>query len=539
MEEVFRFVLAGLFVLIVVFFAPLRRWWAAKRYRRGRDEVQDKKKSDRKRLPTDLRWGNTWLSEARATGHWLCTGTTGSGKTMVLRLLLESVFRLIRPGSDTRAIVFDAKSDTGALCRHLGVKAKVFSLNPFEQSSEFVTAVAWNMGKDVTSPSRAQNSATSMLPAPKGGGNNQYFIDAARQVVTGVIESFIRHSGEDWTFSDLVFTCLSQERIEEVLRRDSSGRDVLDGFFGDDKTAYQVFTTVCSRMSYYRPVAALWQRAEEKISIREWLNEESVLLLGTTATAKTSLDAINEQVFRILTEEVDVQPNSSTRRTWVVIDEARLAGPLLKAELLPFLAVKGRSRGVCLALAFQDTEGLREAASPRLADELIAQMSNKAFLRQESEASATFCSKQLGQAEVLQYFASDNSGLTQSVSGQRVVRDAVLPSEFLQIPPSSPANGITGYFVSPGQVPYRGTIPGQDVQPVVTSEDVERRYGMVLRPETDQWLREWTPKDRERLSLEQEQGQSLGEPGRPTNRRKLKVRRGRGLQDLRVPSVGE
>ena len=98
----------------------------------------------------------------------------------------------------------------------------------------------------------------------------------------------------------------------------------------------------------------------------------SILVLGANATAKTSLDAINEQIFRVLVEEIDVQTNSESRRTWVWIDEARLAGPLLKSDLLPTLAVKGRSRGVALVLAFQDIEGLREAAGERIANELVA-----------------------------------------------------------------------------------------------------------------------------------------------------------------------
>lgn len=59
-------------------------------------------------------------------------------------------------------------------------------------------------------------------------------------------------------------------------------------------------------------------------------------------------------MFRVLVEETDVQPDSSTRRTRFWIDEARLSGPLFRGKMLPYLAVKGRSRGACLVLAFQN-----------------------------------------------------------------------------------------------------------------------------------------------------------------------------------------
>lgn len=529
-ELVMRLMVAFVFGAAVIFFAPLRRWWKAKRYTRGRSEVRTSKNAGSVAKEDSVRWGNSWIPRTHETQHFLVMGTTGSGKSNILRLMLERPLRFIREGSDSRALLFDAKQDAGVFLRHLGVRCPVFSLNPFEAGCDVVEAVSWDVAKDVTSPARAQNLASSLIPSPKEGGNNQYFIDAARQVVIGIAESFIRHSPTTWTFSDLVFASLSQERIEEILKRDSEGRDVLSGFFGDERTSYQVFTTVCSRMSYYRPVAALWQRAERRLSVREWLRSESILLLGCNATARTSLDAINGEIFRVLVEEIDVQTNSSSRRTYVSIDEARLASSLLKPELLPFLAVKGRSKGVSISLAYQDQEGMRDAAGPRIADELVAQFSHQAFLRMQSEPSAKLAASQCGQYETLEHFASDSSSLSQSVSTQRVVKDAVLPVQFMQIPPSSPRNGVTGYFLSPEFGCERATVPGGDVAPIVVSEEAEKRHAIQLRSESEQWLREWKSEDRERLQLRAaEQAVSLDQddPVDIAEKKRLRLRLGR------------
>lgn len=266
-----------------------------------------------------------------------------------------------------------------------------------------------------------------------------------------------------------------------------------------------------------------------------WIKSESILLLGANATSRTSLDAINEQVFRVFVEEVDIQSNSKTRRTWVWMDEARLSGSIVsKSDLLPFLAVKGRSRGVCLVVAFQDIEGLREAAGERVANELVAQLSNKALLRAESDGTASWESKQIGQAEVLEHHTSDSSGFRQSISAQRVVRDAVLPSEFFNIPPSSPENGVTGYFLSPHFGAQKVTIPGYDIEPVVVPEEVEEHYAITLQPESSQWLTNWGLNDRERLSLKVERAISDESPEK--RRAKLK-RKPRGLESLRVPAL--
>ena len=421
-----------------------------RKYQRGRELNRKASKSKQKSgIPGELRWGNFWLPESAATQHFLAVGTTGSGKSIVQRLLMKDVLISIASNSDKRVLIFDAKNDAASFLKYIGTSCPVYGLNPFAPHDSSVTAVAWDIAADITSAARALNLAACLIPAEKGG-NNQYFTDSARQVLSAIVESLIRHSPKTWTFSQFVHVTLSLERVKETLNRDEEGRETLANFFGDDRTGYQVFTTVVSRMSYFRPVAELWKQREQKLSLRDWLSTNSVLLLGTNATVETALSAINEVMFRVLVEEVDMQTDSSTRRTWFWIDEARLSGPLLRNKMLPYLAVKGRSRGACLVLAFQDIDGFREAAGTRIANEIIAQCSHKALLRMESDESARWASRVIGQYETLDILQSKQGGLfgRGSLSEQAIKRDAVLPSEFFLIPPTTPKNGLTGYFMS-------------------------------------------------------------------------------------------
>lgn len=435
-----------------------------------------------------LRWGNHRVPESAATQHFLVVGTTGSGKSIVQRLLMKDVLISIKPGSDKRALIFDAKSDAIPFLHHIGTTCPVYSLNPFEAREDFPRAVAWDIAADITSPARALNLAACLIPSEKSGGN-QYFTDAARQVVSAIVESLIRHSPGTWTFSEFVYVTLSMERVKDILNKDEEGRETLANFFGDDRTAYQVYTTVVSRMSYYRPVAGLWQRSKHKLSLRHWLTTESILLLGTNATAETALSAINEVMFRVLVEEIDVQPDSSSRRTWFWIDEARLSGPLLRGKMLPYLAVKGRSRGACLVLAFQDIDGFREAAGTRIANEVIAQCSHKALLRMESDESARWASQLIGQYETLDLMQSKQGGLFckgGSQSEQAARRDTVLPSEFYLIPATNRQNGLTGYFLSPGTGASKLQIGSNAIAEIFATK-IEVA-GIDIRPEIQQEL---------------------------------------------------
>ena len=509
MRAEFRIAIAVLAILFFLFQKPAFRWLRSHRYTRGR-QVTKKRNVDRP-IENGLRWGNSRLPSSAAVRHFLVAGTTGSGKSLVQRLLMSEPLKKIKPGSDQRAVIFDAKGDMSAFLRHLDVRCPVYNFNPFASRASWSRAVAWDIANDITSPARAQNLVASLLPSEKSG-NNQYFTDAARQVLVGIVESLIRHSSRQWTFPDFVYIALSQERIEAVLKRDTRGQEVLDSFFAEDRTAYQVFTTIVSRMAYFKPVAALWQHQTDKLSVRDWLVSESILLLGSNATVKTSLDAINQQIFRVMVEEIDIQTNSDTRRTWVWIDEARLAGSLLQSELLPYLAVKGRSRGAALVLAFQDMDGFKEAAGERIANEIVAQCSNKALLRMESETSAAWASKTLGQFETIEVFRSDNqTGWNQNISEQRVQKDAVMASEFFSIPITNPQNGLTGYFITSEDGAYRGTIHPSVLAQTVFDESQALDVEGSESTDEKQWLCDWEESDWLRLSIEKTRDDSIQE----------------------------
>lgn len=504
-----RILAAVALVAICLLVSRFKRSRRVRHFSRGRQVREEVLPATR---DLGLQWGSQVVAMGDATQHFLAVGTTGSGKSLVQRLLMKRVIAGISPASDSRALIFDAKNDIVPFLKQSGGKCPVYSLNPFDARDAMPKAVRWNIAADITSPARAMNLAASFIPSESKGGN-QYFTDAARQILSGVIESLIRHSPGHWTFSDFVFTALSMERIHRVLERDATGKDLLANFFGDERTAYQVFTTVASRMNYFRPVAALWQNRTHAVSIREWLQSESILLLGMNASSQIALDAINEILFRVIVEEVDEQSDCRRRRTWIWIDEARLSGPILRGPLLPYIAVKGRSRGACLVLAFQDIEGFREAAGVRIANEIIAQCSHKALLRLESDESAAWASRMVGQYETLDIMHSRPSFLTRggSQSEQVARRDAIMASEFYGLAPTSVEAGLSGYFITAKSGAVRANIPGERLRQVFTHPEIDRAFAYVPRVETEQWLKPWKEEDEYRLNLRKENGMDIRE----------------------------
>ena len=72
------------------------------------------------RRPGDpgLRLGRRLFPSEIATRHFAFIGTTGSGKTLLQRLLLQSALATLGEGRGQRAVVYDAKQDLLARIFH-------------------------------------------------------------------------------------------------------------------------------------------------------------------------------------------------------------------------------------------------------------------------------------------------------------------------------------------------------------------------------------------------------------------------------------
>ena len=227
------------------------------------------------------------------------------------------------------------------------------------------------------------------------------------------------------------------------------------------------------------------------------------------------------------------QSKSDTRRTWIFLDELRHAG---RFDGLSGLAVEGRSRGVCLVLGTQDVEGLRAVYGDKEAEELLGTVGLKALLRLASATSAKWASDVVGEQETVETTASVSSGPgggTQSQSEQRVKREAVLPSEFLDLPPTDPANGLTGYYLAPGIGCWRTTLSGAYLTKTLIAPDPDTP-DRVERPSEELRLRPWTEEEAKSLGLSLTPAPKPG-PDRegPEPRRRLKA------MDLKRPEEQE
>jgi len=405
-------------------------------------------------------WGDIPLHPDEATSHYLAVGATGSGKTSIIRLLLQSVLPRFTPNGDNRALIYDAKQDAlpllSAMCPHVDI----IPLNPFDQRG-----AAWDIAADIREPRAAIEIAYTLIPdMPE---SQPFFTNAARHLTFGVMASFML-SKRPWTFGDLLRVLKSPKLLKAILKRHRYTRSLLPLYFTDARLAANIMSSLATKYLPFEPIAAAWEHATRKVALHDWAHSTSILILPNAEISRAPIDAINRCIFKLATDIILNQSESTTRRTWFVIDELAAAG---KLDGLVSLLKKGRSKGACAVIAFQSVAGLRDQHlyGNYIADELLGQIGNRFFGRLECPVTAQWASQLIGENEALMTTYNQappgifGRPVTKSITRHWQNRHAVLPSELMTIPPCSVDNGLGGYFLTRAAGTFYATLDGENL----------------------------------------------------------------------------
>ena len=468
---------------------------------------------------------DTLIPVENATTHFCFIGATGSGKTVSIRILMQSVLPVIQSNKVVginRALIYDAKRDMLPVLHGIvgrddydyGKKHKVVTLNPFDSRS-----YAWKMSEDITDPAHAQELATILFPK-EPNATQPFFGNAARQLLQGVITVFIL-TKKSWRLRDVVCAMKDQDRLIGVLKSNKYTQHLVSNLLHHPETSKNIMSEIASRMSPYEVIAALWHEAEKEereISLNEWVSgdRDFILVLGCEHTNRAAIDAINQVIFKRISELIlDLDDAEDGKpKIWIFLDEFVRAG---KLDGIVELATEGRSKGAAIVLGFQDINGARAVYGKEVAEEIVGQCSNIAILRLQSPDTAEWASRLFGKYEIPETKITRNRGYTgsQESSGASwvtdlVQRESVLASEFMYMPPTNKKNGLSGIRYVPGigriDFPIEGTkVFGKESANGEWSGGLLwpkfKEKGMIKRKSQLQFLNDWELKDFERLGL--------------------------------------
>jgi hypothetical protein len=437
--------------------------------------------------PLKFFWGGLYLPYSAGNVGLAAVGAPKSGKTVSIRLFLQSVLPHVGVVPDHRALIYDAKAEMMPILSGMRIDTHpqnglVKILNPYDIRSYY-----WEMSKDINDTEIAPQLA--LLFVPVNTSKDEMWSDAAREVIGGVLEAFILGQ-KKWTLRDLLCATRTEERLKMVLGACDSTAGLIDEYLDKGRTTQGILIQLRSRLSRFRGIAALWDNMPEErgISLTDWLNNPngSILLLGA-AKEGTPLNAVNKLIIERIGQLIfERQTDCDSRRTWIVIDELRQCGKLD----LSTIGNMGRGRGASLVIGYQDQSGLRDAYNENIAEELLGMCQHKAFFRLSSSVTAKWASEEFQDQDV------------KTSSGDIRTQPAVLPGEFTSnkhIPETNEQNGLTGYYKSLSIGAYKRRLKGKKLFNEMLEPKNEGIAGIERIDVNKYPFKDWTEADLQRL----------------------------------------
>lgn len=281
--------------------------------------------------------------------HMLMYGSVGSGKSVVLKYLLNQV---INEKKDARCFIYDVKGDFTSIFR------KPVILSPFDKRS-----YVWWISQDVRTLAQAADFCQGVIPP--GEGNSLYWTNAAREVLMGCIVELQITKPREWAWNDLSDRLLRDaDQLANAFKTYyPQGLTYLEG--GKDNVTVQgVLSNLSSSVDFVHKLARAWPKLPEKrkFSITDWTKDgydgrkHVIVQSGPDPDLTQKYIALLINLASTTIISPSLPDNESGRFLGFFIDEMSSVGKLNIESLVN----KGRSKGVVCVFAVQDLDQVRK-----------------------------------------------------------------------------------------------------------------------------------------------------------------------------------
>ena len=381
--------------------------------------------------PPPYRIAGVPYPERAETQHTIVSGTTGSGKTV---LISDLVAQIRKRGE--RCVVYDKM---GSYTRAFFDPDRDALLNPLDARSP-----RWSPFYEARSPRDFDTMAAALIPQQKDTVD-PFWVTAARQLFANGA-GVLRERG------------VTENRVlvEHLLKTDLSKlAEAMEGTVAQSivdpenpKTALSVramLTANIGALEYLPDTGA-------PFSIREWISNDNrggFLFLTSRGDQHASLRGLISTWLEIAVNAMLSLEQDDERRIWVVLDEL----PTLHQvpSLQPGLA-ESRQFGGCFALGIQVVSALRDLYGRNGAETISGLCGTRVVLAAPDRDTAQWSADSLGRAEVEEIAEGFSYGANTirdgvSLTPKRELRPLALASEIMQL------QSLHGWLRFPGPLP--------------------------------------------------------------------------------------
>jgi type IV secretory pathway TraG/TraD family ATPase VirD4 len=368
--------------------------------------------------------------------HFPVTGKTGSGKSNFIRHMLRQIEA--RGGT---AVVLDPDSEY--VSEFYRPQRGDLILNPLDQRCPVWSP--WSELRRESFGMDAEALAQSLIPdVPNSfaqNGTDRFFRRSGRTTLVSIFETAKPQVPE--TITQLV--ALPRDQLKLALK-DTPAEALIDPGAHDQGAGIVAMATNATNPFRYLPPE---ESGRDKWSAVEWAKTRRgwLFLTSTEDSRAAALPLQNVWLDCLVRHLLTTDLDRHNGQVWIVIDEL---GALDYQGQLENLVVRGRKRGLCVALGFQAISQLYSIYGRDRTVTLLSAPATKLILRSDEAETAEWASRTLGQREVVRLQMTTLTGPSLYRDGfnlqpHQTLERVVLPAEIQKLPALEGYLCIAGY----------------------------------------------------------------------------------------------
>ena len=401
--------------------------------------------------------------ERAETRHTLVSGTTGSGKTILIAGLVEQI-----RARGERCVIYDKM---GSYAEAFFDPARDVLLNPLD-----ARAPRWSPFLEARTARDFDTMAAALIPRQKDTVD-PFWITAARQLFSHGAAVFWKR-GE--TRNRILVEHLLKTQLDALAQamEGTVAQSIVDP--ANPKTALSVRAMLTANIG----AMDLLPDEGRPFSIRDWIEgggRGGFLFLTSRGDQHASLRGLISTWLEIAVNALLSLPRDDGRRIWVVLDEL----PTLHQvpSLRPGLA-ESRQFGGCFVLGVQVFSALRDLYGRDGAETISGLCGTRVVLAATDRDTAEWSAESLGRVEVeemsegVSYGAeAPRDGVT--LGARRALHPLVLPAEVARL------ENLSGYLKFPGPRPVARIALRYRKRPKIAERFVPREDGEAAAGKAD------------------------------------------------------
>lgn len=389
--------------------------------------------------PYQLDIGNVKMPTNLEARHTAILGTTGSGKTTVLRQLLDRI-----EARGQAALIYDTSGEF--IANYYNPRRGDIILNPFDERGAF-----WNPFAEISHPADTDRIARYLINET-GDRDRDIWLEAARNLVANIMRKM--WESDKCTPLELLNTLqfMKRDELEAWLANTSSARIFAED--ADKATGSVLFmlSKACNLLMFLR---ANPRENEKPFSFSEYFNRIDKINGWKPWIFVPRKEDYFEAVKPLMALWLECASSaclglapSNDRNVWFFLDEL---ADLPRVDNLARLLPEGRKFGASVVLTFQAVGQMRNRYGNERAEAMLGCCNTKLFMQLIDQESRQWASETIGKSEVeistLSEAIDPKTGkFNKTLSASRQIRAAVLEAD-LRLPK------YTAYLLFPDGLP--------------------------------------------------------------------------------------